>query len=56
LSNTKLQIDVLVRQKIGRCEIQIAIDYKDYNKPVDLRGIEEFDRLLRDVGALFCRL
>lgn len=51
LSKTKRQIDVLVREKIGQYEIQIIIDCKDYNKPVDLKGVEEFDGLLRDVGA-----
>jgi hypothetical protein len=51
LSNTKRQIDVLVREKIGQYEIQIIIDCKDYNRPVDVKGVEEFDGLLRDVGA-----
>jgi hypothetical protein len=32
-------------------EIQIIIDCKDYNRPVDVKGVEEFDGLLRDVGA-----
>src|SRR5262249_50080346 len=32
-------------------EIQIVIDCKDYNKPVDVKGIEEFYGLLTDVGA-----
>ena len=51
LSKTKRQIDVLVRERIGQYEIQIIIDCKDYNKPVDVKGVEEFDGLLRDVGA-----
>jgi hypothetical protein len=51
LSKTKRQIDVLVREKIGQYEISIIIDCKDYNKPVDVKGVEEFDGLLRDVGA-----
>ncbi len=51
LSKTKRQIDVLVRESIGQYEIQIIIDCKDYNKPVDVKGVEEFDGLLRDVGA-----
>ncbi len=50
-SKTKRQIDVLVRQKVGQYEIQIVIDCKDYNKPVDVKGVEEFQGLLRDVGA-----
>ncbi len=51
LSGTKRQIDVLVRDKIGQYEINIIIDCKDYNKPVDVKGVEKFDGLLRDVGA-----
>ena len=41
----------MVREKIGQYEIQIIIDCKDYNRPVDVKGVEEFDGLLRDVGA-----
>ncbi len=45
------QIDVLVRQKIGQYEIRIVIDCKDYSRPVDVKGVEEFHGLLDDVGA-----
>ena len=51
LTKTKRQIDVLVREKIGQYEIQIIIDCKDYKRPVDVKGVEEFEGLLRDVGA-----
>ena len=51
LSNRKRQIDVLVREKIGQYEIQIVIDCKDYARPVDVKGVEEFYGLLTDVGA-----
>jgi hypothetical protein len=51
LSKTQRQVDVLVRQTIGQYEIRIVIDCKDYNKPVDVKGVEEFDGLVRDVGA-----
>ncbi|WP_292235178.1 restriction endonuclease [Mesorhizobium sp.] len=50
-SETKRQIDVLVRQKVGQYDIQIVIDCKDYNKPVDVKGVEEFAGLANDVGA-----
>ncbi len=50
-SKRKRQIDVLVRQKIGQYEIQIVIDCKDYARPVDVKGVEEFYGLLSDVGA-----
>jgi hypothetical protein len=51
LSKQKRQIDVLVRDRIGQYEINIVIDCKDYADPVDVKGVEEFDGLLRDVGA-----
>ena len=41
LTGAKRQIDVLVREYIGQYEIQIVIDCKDYNKPVDVKGVEE---------------
>jgi len=50
-SNRKRQIDVLVLQQIGQYKIQIVIDCKDYAKPVDVKGVEEFYGLLTDVGA-----
>ena len=45
------QIDVLVRQKVGQYEMMIVIDCKDYKKPVDVKGVEEFHGLVDDVGA-----
>jgi hypothetical protein len=45
------QIDVLVRQKIGQYEMLIVLDCKDYARPVDVKGVEEFYGLLTDVGA-----
>jgi hypothetical protein len=50
-SKTKRQIDVLVCERIGQYEISIIIDCKDYNKPADVKDVEEFDGLLKDVGA-----
>ena len=51
-SKRKRQIDVLVRQNIGQYEIQIVFDCKDYNRPVDVKGVEEFYGLLSDVPAV----
>jgi methionyl-tRNA synthetase len=51
LSGTKRQIDVLVKENIGQYEIKIIIDCKDHKVPVDVKGVEEFEGLLRDVGA-----
>jgi hypothetical protein len=57
-SETKRQIDVLVEQNIGQYTIRIVIDCKDYSKPVDVKGVEEFHGLVQDVrahkGALVC--
>ena len=57
-SETKRQIDVLVEQNIGQYRMRIVIDCKDYSKPVDVKGIEEFQGLVQDVraqkGALVC--
>jgi hypothetical protein len=50
-SKTMRQIDVLVRQKIGQYEMLIVLDAKDYSRPVDVKGVEEFHGLLEDVGA-----
>lgn len=50
-SEKSRQIDILVKQKIGQYELKIIIDCKDYSKPVDVKGVEEFYGLLEDVGA-----
>ncbi len=50
-SETERQIDVLVEQQIGQFHMRIVIDCKDYKKPVDVKGVEEFHGLVRDVGA-----
>jgi hypothetical protein len=51
LTGTKRQTDVLVSEKIGQYDISIVIDCKDYRQPVDVKGVEEFNGLLDDVGA-----
>ena len=57
-SETKRQIDVLVEQNIGQYTMRIVIDCKDYSKPIDVKGVEEFNGLVQDVrahkGALVC--
>jgi hypothetical protein len=50
-SGVKRQIDVLVQEKIGQYEIKIIVDCEDHKTPVDVKGVEEFDGLLKDVGA-----
>jgi hypothetical protein len=50
-SKTKRQIDVLVSQRIGQYEMLIVLDCKDYARPVDVKGVEEFHGIVKDVGA-----
>jgi len=45
------QIDVLVRKRVGQYEMLIAIECKDYAAPVSVKGVEEFQGLLADIGA-----
>lgn len=45
------QIDVLVEQAVGQFHMRIVIDCKDYKHPVDVKGVEEFLGLVRDVRA-----
>lgn len=51
LSETTRQVDVLVEQNIGQYVMRVALECKDYSKPVDVKGVEEFDGLLKDIGA-----
>lgn len=50
-SEVDRQIDVLVTQNIGQYTITIAIDCKDYKKPIDVKGVEEFSGMVADIGA-----
>ena len=58
LSKRKRQVDVLVRQNVGQYEIRIVIECKDRARPINVKGVEEFDGLLKDVrghmGVLVC--
>lgn len=50
-SETTRQIDVLVEQSVGQFSMFIVIDCKDYKVPVNVKGIEEFIGLVKDVRA-----
>lgn len=50
-SETDRQIDVLVEQQIGQFPMRIIFDCKDYARPVDVKGIESFAGMVRDVRA-----
>ena len=45
------QVDVSVKQKAGQYDILIAIDCKDYAIPVNVKHVEEFVGLIRDIQA-----
>lgn len=45
------QIDITVKQKVGQYDILIAIDCKDYQVPVDVKDVEEFIGLIKDIRA-----
>jgi hypothetical protein len=50
-SRTLRQIDISIRRSVGQFEILIIVDCKDYAKPVDVKGVEDFLGLTEDVGA-----
>jgi hypothetical protein len=50
-SETMRQVDVLISQKIGQYDMRIIVDCKDYNKPVNVKCIEEFSGLIQDTGV-----
>lgn len=50
-SGTERQIDVLVEQAVGQYSMRIVIDCKDYGRPVDVKGVEAFIGMVKDVGA-----
>jgi hypothetical protein len=45
------QIDIMVEQCIGQYPILVVIDCKDYKVPVDVKEVEAFENLVKDVGA-----
>ena len=45
------QIDITVKQKVGQFDLLIAIDCKDYKVPVDVKHVEEFIGLIKDIQA-----
>jgi hypothetical protein len=45
------QVDVSIRKNVGQFELLIVLDCKDYGRPLDVKGVEEFMGLAQDVGA-----
>lgn len=50
-SGVERQIDILVHTNIGQFSLDIVIDCKDYKEKVDVKDVEAFMGLVKDVGA-----
>jgi hypothetical protein len=50
-SKVPRQIDISIREQIGQYSILVVIDCKDHGEPIDVKGVEEFAGLARDVRA-----
>jgi restriction endonuclease Mrr len=50
-SGISCQIDITAKQRGGQCDILIAIDCKDYDKPVYANKVEQFIGLVKDIRA-----
>lgn len=50
-SKTDRQVDISIRSKVGAYSILIAVECKDYKKPVDVTDVEAFISKIRDVRA-----
>lgn len=50
-SQTLREIDIAIQQKIGQYDIFIAVDCKDYKRPIDVGILGTFIDLVNDVGA-----
>jgi hypothetical protein len=51
LSGVNRQIDVLIVATIAGNKFITVVDAKMYNKPIDVKGVEEFLSMVNDVGA-----
>jgi hypothetical protein len=50
-SKVSRQIDISIRKHVGQYAILIVIDCKDYAEPLDVKDVETFSALVRDVRA-----
>jgi hypothetical protein len=50
-SKVARQIDISIRKQIGQYAMLIVIDCKDYSEPLDVKDIETFSGLVKDVRA-----
>lgn len=50
-SGVERQIDIAVRTRVGQFELLVVIDCKDYKANVDVKDVEAFASMLKDVEA-----
>jgi Restriction endonuclease len=50
-SKVDRQIDIAIRRRVGPYPILIAIDCKDYAVPIDVKDVESFAGMVKDVRA-----
>lgn len=50
-SEVMREIDISIRQSVGQYDLFIAMDCKDYKRPVDVKDVEAFIGLVKDVRA-----
>jgi hypothetical protein len=50
-SKTNRQIDISIRTKVGSYPILVIVECKDYKDPVDVKAVEAFVSVVRDVRA-----
>ena len=50
-SRVKREIDISIKQQVAQFPILVVIDCKDYADPVDVKAVEEFVGLYKDVRA-----
>lgn len=50
-SGTTRQVDIALFDSIGQYNIFIAIECKDYKRPVDIKPVESFAQMLEDIGS-----
>lgn len=50
-SGVDRQIDIAVRTRVGQFDLFVVIDCKDYKATVDVKDVESFAAMLKDVGA-----
>lgn len=50
-SGVPREVDISVKTRVGQYELFVAIECKHYRRPVNVKDVEEFIGLVKDVGA-----